>query len=198
MEKIKPSEVRTEAREILQGQWGFSALVALCFILIICAAVMLQFVHPLLYLVGLLGLAMPLGAGLQYIFLDMKRGKRVEISDLFTPFRNYVPILELLVLTSIVTAVGMLLFVVPGVILMFGLSMSLFILRDEPELGVVGSMKASWKMMDGHKMELFLLALSFMGWAILASITVVGILWLCPYMSTAAGCFYERLRTETI
>ena len=52
--------------------------------------------------------------------------------------------------------------------------------------------------MRGHKLELFLLRLSFIGWIILGIFTL-GILyiWLAPYMSVAQAEFYERIKGET-
>ena len=49
-------------------------------------------------------------------------------------------------------------------------------------------------LMDGHKMELFKLMLSFIGWIILGMFTF-GLLyiWLIPYMNTTIALFYQQL-----
>ena len=48
--------------------------------------------------------------------------------------------------------------------------------------------------MSGHRGDLFLLELSFIGWAILAVFTLgIGCLWLLPYMQVAKVCFYEEI-----
>ena len=53
------------------------------------------------------------------------------------------------------------------------------------------------KMMDGHKMDLFLLILSFIGWFLLSILTLgIGLLWLIPYMYTSIAHFYEQLKAE--
>lgn len=197
MKEIRPSEIRAEARNVLRGKWGKAALISLCYLACVVIVVVLQYVHPLLYLVGLLGVAMPIGVGMQYIFLDMKRGKQTGVKDLLAPVRNYRPILGLSLLTSILIGVGMILLIVPGFILALGFTMSFYILRDRPELGVFGSMSASWNMMRGHKMELFLVCLSFFGWIVLGILTLmIGFLWLYPYIYTAMACFYERIKEE--
>ena len=52
----------------------------------------------------------------------------------------------------------------------------------------------SEKMMNGNRGKIFLLSLSFIGWAILATLTLgIGFLWLMPYMIVAEVCFYEYL-----
>jgi len=41
------------------------------------------------------------------------------------------------------------------------------------------------------------LGLSFVGWFLLGFLTLfIGFLWIFPYMYTAYGCFYERLKID--
>ena len=48
--------------------------------------------------------------------------------------------------------------------------------------------------MSGNKMKLFLLDLSFIGWAIVCSFTCgIGYLWLYPYMQASRAEFYCSL-----
>lgn len=56
------------------------------------------------------------------------------------------------------------------------------------------AIRQSKEMMVGHKMELFVLSLSFIGWSILASVTVIGVLWLEVYAETTYTNFYLNLR----
>lgn len=73
--------------------------------------------------------------------------------------------------------------------------MTLFILKDEPELKYNAAIEKSMKMMSGYKMKLFLLDLSFIGWAILCILTLgLGFLFLSPYVTTAHAAFYEELK----
>lgn len=51
--------------------------------------------------------------------------------------------------------------------------------------------------MDGNKMRLFLLDLSFIGWIILCLFTLgIGFFWLQPYMVATHAAFYEDLKAE--
>jgi len=51
------------------------------------------------------------------------------------------------------------------------------------------------EMMTGFKWKLFCLHLSFIGWAILAILSLcIGYLWLVPYMYASLANFYENLK----
>ena len=72
-----------------------------------------------------------------------------------------------------------------------------FLLRDEPELSARETLTKSRMMMQGHKGELFILMLSFIGWGVLALFTFgIGYLWLAPYMCMTFTKYYEQLRAE--
>lgn len=71
-------------------------------------------------------------------------------------------------------------------------AMTYYILVENPEYGVLQALKESKAMMKGHKMDLFLLGLSFIGWAVLAIFTFgIGFLWLYPYFNTTIAHFYQ-------
>lgn len=73
---------------------------------------------------------------------------------------------------------------------------------DEPNLSSGECVKKSENLMKGNRGNYFLLQLSFIGWAILAVLSLgIGMLWLIPYMSVATVCFYDRvakLNTKSI
>ena len=57
---------------------------------------------------------------------------------------------------------GTLAFVVPGIILGLGLSMTPYLLANYPSLSIFEAITTSWKMMQGKKMKCFVLFLVFM------------------------------------
>lgn len=78
-------------------------------------------------------------------------------------------------------------------------AMVYFILRDEPQLKNTAVLKASARMMKGHKWQFLKLYLSFIGWMFVGIITLgVGMLWVAPYLTTASAHFYEDLKKEPI
>ena len=45
--------------------------------------------------------------------------------------------------------------------------------------------------MNGHKWELFIMGLSFLGWLILSVLTFgIGLLWLLPYIQVTLRIYY--------
>ncbi|MGQ0440558.1 DUF975 family protein, partial [Bacillus sp. B-TM1] len=90
-----------------------------------------------------------------------------------------------------------LLFIIPGIIKSFSYAMTYFIINDHPEYSINQAITESRRMMDGHKMEYFILCLSFIGWFILSCITLgIGFLWLIPYFYTTSAAFYEEIADE--
>ncbi|WP_058300381.1 DUF975 family protein [Gorillibacterium timonense] len=72
-------------------------------------------------------------------------------------------------------------------------SMTLFLLKDKPELRGWRAIKASWSMMKGLTWKLLVLELTFFGWMLLAMLTFgIGLLWLLPYIGTTTAVFYEK------
>lgn len=73
-------------------------------------------------------------------------------------------------------------------------SLTLYVAYDNPNMTSLEVVNESAKMMNGNRWKIFLLELSFIGWAILCIFTLgIGYLWLLPYMQVALVCFYEHL-----
>ena len=77
--------------------------------------------------------------------------------------------------------------------------MSAYILAEnkgKPALECINESKA---MTEGHKMDLFVLGLSFIGWGLLCAITfgIAGI-WVIPYMQATYINAYKSLKPVTI
>lgn len=90
-----------------------------------------------------------------------------------------------------------LLLMIPVYVVALAYAMFPFILRDNPELSAREILTKSRMMMQGHKGELFILLLSFIGWGVLAMFTFcIGYLWLAPYICMTYTKYYEQLREE--
>lgn len=102
-------------------------------------------------------------------------------------------------LMNLFIALWTLLLIIPGIIKSFSYAMTPYILDEYPTVGVNDSIDISRKMMKGHKLDLFLLELSFIGWGILSIFTLgIGFLWLYPYIQTSMSIFYEDVKAEYI
>ncbi|MFD2729919.1 DUF975 family protein [Enterococcus camelliae] len=144
-----------------------------------------------------------------WTFLDVLRGEKQQISPLTDAFRAFkspflLSIIVICVLITIFQSLWTLLFVIPGIIKGYSYSQSYTIYYDTyhhtgEQLGYLDSITASRRLMNGHKMQLFLLDLSFIGWHILCILTAgIGYLWLTPYIAASHAAFYDNLPKETL
>jgi uncharacterized membrane protein len=90
-----------------------------------------------------------------------------------------------------------LLLVIPGIIKSLSYAMTMYIVKDHPELTVNEAIDLSKDIMYGHKYDLFYLYISFIGWYLLSILTLgIGTFWLMPYIETAQASFYEDVKAE--
>ena len=69
---------------------------------------------------------------------------------------------------------------------------------ENPEMTGKEAVEKSKTLMTGNRGKLFVLELSFIGWALLACLTFgIGILWLSPYVTFAKIAFYKHLIGST-
>ena len=73
-------------------------------------------------------------------------------------------------------------------------SIAYIVAADNPEISSKEAVEKSKELMTGNRSQLFILQLSFIGWAILATFTFgIGYLWLIPYIQFATIAFYKHL-----
>ena len=133
------------------------------------------------------------------IYMNLTEGIRPRVGDLFSQFRNVISAFCTNFLAGLLVFLWSLLLIVPGIIKACAYSQALYILADDPGLGSWEAIRRSKEMMQGHKMEYFLLCMSFCGWALLGAFTF-GILyiWLLPYMQTTYANYYKSLKGEFV
>ncbi len=138
-----------------------------------------------------------IGIGMYYYYLKISRDEEATISDIFSKVNLFIPYFIISILTSIFIALWSILFIIPGIIASYAYSQVQFILLDNPEISPLEAIRKSKEMMHGHKMDLFVLNLSFLGWAILGIFTFgLLYLWLGPYMSVTLANFYNDLAKQ--
>ena len=87
------------------------------------------------------------------------------------------------------------LFIIPGIIKAFSYSMAPYIRADHPEYTWRQCLDESIRITNGHKMRIFLLELSFIGWYIVGALALgIGTLWVEPYMQASLASYYESIR----
>lgn len=214
------SELRRIARENLSGNWGISVGVALVAAILggnmvgvgsnlnyninentvrNLPPVFWTVLLPLASCAGILSLtALILGGvvelGYAKFLLKQHDKKELRFSDLFSQFDRFGTGFAQKFLRILYTTLWTLLFIIPGIVKSLSYAMTPFILEDHPEMTASEAIKASMKLMDGHKMDLFILGLSFIGWSLLVCLTMgIGFLFLNPYMNAAYAAFYRDI-----
>ena len=137
--------------------------------------------------------------GLAYFMVKFINDQPHELKDLFYFRKDYLKIFITGILKGIFIIIFALLLIIPGIIKALGYALVELILADEKykDLDHMAILRKSEELMKGHKMDYFLLGLSFIGWHILAIFTL-GILevWIAPYYNTAKFKFLDNIMKE--
>ena len=191
------------AREKLKNNWSTAFLVGLTIMFPSFISEILPelgIVNPegidgiSLQLISML-VAAPLSLGFSIYALNLFRDGSAEYNNVFDGFKSLGKALGVYFLTIISVLIGFILFIVPGIILALGLSMAYFIMIDKPELGVVDTLKESWRITKGNKTKLLGLSLRFIPWAILGILClIVGIAFVLPWMQMSYASFYDQIK----
>lgn len=137
-----------------------------------------------------------LNLGATEYMLDFIKGQEVKIEKVWSKFTNITDNALVYALQSIITFGFTLLLIVPGIIKALGYALVPFILIDEDNnLKGMDVLKKSEELMNGHKMDLFILLLSFIGWHLLGIITC-GIfeIFVIPYQQIAVIKFLSDIK----
>lgn len=197
---------KNRALSALENKWGNFVLITFVYGFIIGITQILsgdKDSPAILHLIGLVLfiLALPLTWGFQTLFLGAVRGGDATAKDMFEGYNKelFSRVLTTTLLYYVYVFLWSLLLLIPGCIKSYSYAMTPYILKDNPEMKNNAAIEESMRMMDGHKLELFLLDLSFIGWAILSILTCcIGFLWLVPYMNMARVNFYEDLKKASV
>lgn len=139
----------------------------------------------------------PIYFGVANYFLKLAKGLSAEFNDLFSGFSLFKTNFLLNFFLTLFTVLWSLLLVVPGIIAAIKYSMAYYIMNENPELSALEAIRLSKQMMDGHKMDFFVMWLSFLGWFILGIFTAgLGMLYAIPYYRAAKANFYLDLKAN--
>ena len=146
----------------------------------------------------LIGIAISLmllmmNTGFTIYCMNVCRFIKSGVGNLFDSFAIFFRVLWLYILMFIFVYLWSLLLIIPGIVALYRYRMALYIMIDNPQLGALDCIRASKKMMDGRKGELFVLDLSFLGWALLTLVPFVTI-WVTPYTAVTYTNYYLALR----
>lgn len=188
---IDRAELKAHARQMMSGNMG---MLIVCMVIVgalagVCSAI--PYIGPVL---GICVLG-PLSLGEAYIYLNLTRGYEPDVNVLFSGFQRFTDTLVLTILMRIFIFLWSLLLFVPGVIKAISYSQAYYILAEHPEMSGKEALDASIEMMDGHKMDYFVLLLSFIPWILLCTITCgLAVLYVYPYMDATLVNFYQTIK----
>ena len=132
--------------------------------------------------------------GVYSYFLKISRNENVEWRELFNKTNLFIPALLITIIAGLFITLWALLLLIPGIIAAISYSQVYFVKLDNPDMEVMDVLKKSKELMNGHKMDYFVLQLSFIGWVILGALTLgILYLWVIPYMSVTEANFYNEL-----
>lgn len=140
----------------------------------------------------------PLAVGGYRFFLE-NTVENPSAGRLLYVFQNgiYGKVVVTMFLKSLYTFLWSLLFIIPGIVKSYEYRMVPYLLADAPEMSREDAFRISKELMDGEKMNAFILDLSFIGWEILSGFTcgILGLFYVRPYVqATNAELFVELKR----
>lgn len=229
------AELKRMARTALNGKWGSAAAFTFVYVIVSLGLSMItslfdsptSFVGSMIYWLGSVIVSLITGlfsVGCSYYFLNICRGRKYGIRDLFAAFRmnpdrflivslitSGISLLstmptyfwtptteEELFSYSIVTLGCIYIGTIISLILNLFFALSNYLLLDFQELGAIESLRMSAYLMKGNKGRYFYISLSFVGWIFLAMFTLgIALLWIEPYMSMTITYFYEDILVQT-
>ena len=182
-------EYKETALAALKGNWTPAVLLGLVIVLISSVSTAAVSIC----------VTMPLTVGVCVVFRELLHGNAEKMTEraFKIGFANWSHNTGGMLLMSAYVFLWSLLLIVPGVIKALSYALTPFILHDKPELSANEAIELSMKMMEGRKMDLFLLYLGFFGWALLCVLTLcIGFLWLEPYIYATIAAFYEDVKAD--
>jgi len=195
---ISRAAIKENAKAQLGGKlFGNIWLMAAVACLLVSAIQGLLGVIPTVGSIAVVLLSGALGVGLASVFLGLANGAaEVSIEKLFqVGFGNFSRNLLLGLMRSIFVALWSLLFVIPGIVKNYAYSMSYYIANDHADWTWKQCIDESKRLTAGHKWELFVLDLSFIGWYFVGGLCFgIGTLLVMPYHQTAVANYYEALK----
>ena len=182
------AELKRNAREKLGGQlfgpnWVNAVLVMAIFYILTGAVNGIAGFGTLIMLV----IGGPLSYGVAKLFLQQcDDGQKMNPTEVFKGFSEDFALWSILL-------------IIPGIVKMYSYSMAFFIKADHPSYDWRECLDASSQLTYGHKWELFILDLSFIGWQIVGSLCLgIGTFWVNAYREATIAEYYRYYESNQV
>lgn len=145
--------------------------------------------------------------GVNFVLIDLFRDQATATQPLkksmtiFTNAHYVLGVIVIGIIQFIFIVLWMILLIIPGIVKSIAYSQAYYIYRDALDHGhgisYLDAITQSRYLMNGHKMDYFILSLSFIGWMLLVIITCgIALLYVQPYFSLTFANFYCTLRDQ--
>jgi uncharacterized membrane protein len=152
------------------------------------------------WLFSLIGwiVSMIIGAGIVRGALDITEGRELEPATLLKPNKlGEVIIASLLI--GILTFVGFIACVIPGFLVMFFTSYTLYFLMDRPEMGAIDAIRASFEFTKNNAGNVILwFLISLAAWFVGALLCGIGLIVAVPVVLIGTAYTYKTLTGEPV
>ena len=191
---MEVSVVMRMARESLKGRWGIAVGTFFIYSLIIGALGSTGFLSAVNLII-----AGPFAIGLAIFSLAISREQEAKIEMIFDGFKDFVRGLVAYLWILVLVLLYLLLLIIPGIIKAFAVSMTYFIMVDDPSIGPREAVAKSEEMMYGYKGKLFEMYIYFFLLSLLCLLTLgIGFLFLFPYAYICMAKFYGEIKDSPI
>ena len=179
-------QLKQPAKDVLSCNWGVAVVVyvintALC-----------GLVGAIVPGLGAIAISGPMEAGVDSVYMTLQREEEPSVEQIFSGFENFLNTFLAGVLKAVFVGLWSLLLIVPGIVMNIAYSQTFYILNDEPDMEAMDALRASKELMEGHKMEYFLLQLSFLPWLLLC-VFILPVFYVVPYISATNAAYYDYL-----
>lgn len=137
-------------------------------------------------------ISLVISLGYTGVCLSVSRRMAAGFGNLLDAFAFFFKVIWLNIVTGFFVFLWSLLLVIPGIVAGYRYCMAPYVLLDDPGKSVMDCIRESKQMTMGHKGELFVMNLSFLGWALLSVIPFVS-LFTMPYMEVTMANYYNAL-----
>ena len=131
--------------------------------------------------------------GFTKMFIGVSKNEKPEFEPILTAGIKEQPINAplLSLISGFFIGFWTLLFIIPGIVKSYSYALSSYLMVNDKTLGPVDAITKSRTLMNGKKMQLFMLDLGYLGWYLL-SLPTLGILsiWVSAWHQTARTLFF--------
>ena len=185
------SELKAAAKEQIKGKIGVILVMTLVIFAISLACGFIPVVGAIVSFI----ITPAFSLSLCIIYLKLTKKEEISVGNVFDGFNKTGRALWLNILIAIFTFLWTCLLIIPGIIKQYAYSMAYYVLADNPELTAREALTKSKEIMKGHKLDLFVLQLSFIGWYFLIGITFgIAAIYVVPYISATTANFYNSIK----